>query len=75
MITIEEANILLGEIAYHDTVERVNSGFKFTTTAEFSGTCREAYITDEQIDMAVDGRSVHSELAQNRAIDFVRDNL
>lgn len=75
MITIEEANILLGEIAYHGTIVRVDGGFKFTTTPEFSGVCVDTYITDEQIDIAVDGRSVYSELAQNRAIDFVRDNL
>lgn len=76
MITLEDAKILLGEIAYHDTIERISDGFKFTTTAEFTHECKKTFISDEQIQMCIDKYgSVKNEGTQAEAREWVIQNL
>lgn len=48
-ITLEQARILLGEIAYHDTIERVKNGFNFVTTSEFTREMKIGFISDDDI--------------------------
>lgn len=75
-ITLVQAKILLGEIAYHDTIERISNGFKFTTTVEFVRECKETFITDEQIQMCI-GKygSIKNEGTQAEAKEWAIQNL
>lgn len=52
-ITLDEARILLGEIAYHDTIERTKNGFKFITVPEFTRETKNAFILDEDIEYCI----------------------
>lgn len=75
-ITLEQARILLGEIALHDTIERTENGFNFVTTAEFAGECREAFITDKQIERCISRYGdVRNEGTQVEARVLITDNL
>lgn len=75
-INLNEAKELLGEIAYNGSIERIDNGFKFITVADFSGTCREAHITDTQIECCIRTYgNVRNEGTQVMARQFVAENL
>lgn len=76
MITLEKAKVLLGEIAYHGTIERTDNGFKFITIPDFTRFCKEAYITDEQIQNCINRYgNVANEGTQVQARIWVTQNL
>lgn len=74
-ITLQQATILLGEIAYHGTIKRIDNGFSFDTDASFTGEVFETFISDAQIRMCLKSYgSVYNEGAQIEARDCVLEN-